>query len=128
MKTEQNKNPFKFEDLIIYNKSLEFGESVHKQISKFPNEERARLGLFFGNAVDALAINIAVGSENSKATFLLALEDASNAAYECIVCSTKAKLRNYISQEEDAKNREDVVELIKMITSFKNHIQTKLES
>lgn len=128
MKTEQNKNPFKFEDLIIYNKSIEFGESIQRQIGKFPNEERARLGLFFGNAVDALAINIAVGSENNKEIFLLALEDASNAAYECIVCSTKAKLRGYITQEEDEKNREDVLELIKMITSFKNHILSKLKS
>ncbi|TYP77373.1 four helix bundle protein [Aquimarina intermedia] len=128
MKPEQNKTPFKFEDLIIYNKSVELGESIQQQISKFPNEERARLGLFFSNAADALAINIAVGSENNKETFLLALEDASNAAYECVVCSTKAKLRGYISEEEDQKNREDVVELNKMITSFKNHIQSKLNS
>ncbi|MBP2831585.1 four helix bundle protein [Aquimarina sp. U1-2] len=116
---------FKFEDLIIYNKAIDFGESVNDQINAFPKEETYRLASQFIRAADSLALNIAEGSSSSNAQFNRYLQMAWDSAHECIVCSTKAKLRGFITEEQDEKNRADITELSKMITSFKKHLMLK---
>jgi len=118
---------FKFEDLIIYNKAIEFGESVNNQISSFPKGEIYRLSSQFIRAADSIALNIAEGSASSDAQFNRHLQIAWDSAHECIVCSTKAKLRGFIGEDQDERNRSDITELSKMITSFKKHLQSKFK-
>lgn len=122
----KSKYHFKFEDLMIYNKAIDFGESVNNQIKTFPKEEMYRLAPQFIRAADSLALNIAEGSAGSEEQFNQYLERAWHSAHECIVCSTKAKIRGFISQEQDEQNREDITELSKMITSFKRHLKSKV--
>ncbi|MGY3795665.1 four helix bundle protein [Aquimarina sp. 433] len=120
---------FKFEDLIIYNKAIDFGESVHDQVQAFPKEEANRLASQFTIAADAIALHIAEGSASSNDQFNNYLQIAWDRAHECIVCSTKARLRGFITEEQDELNRGDITELTKMITSFKRHLKLKqLES
>ncbi|WP_299249266.1 four helix bundle protein [uncultured Aquimarina sp.] len=116
---------FKFEDLIIYNKAIEFGESVNIQISAFPKEEMYRLASQFIRAADSIALNIAEGSASSDAQFNRYLQIAWDSVHECIVCSTKAKLRGFINEAQDERNRADITEISKMITSFKKHLKSK---
>ncbi|MBW1298662.1 four helix bundle protein [Aquimarina litoralis] len=116
---------FKFEDLIIYNKAIEFGESVNEQIQTFPKEEANRLSFQFIKAADAIALHIAEGSASSKDQFNKHLQNAWDSAHECIVCSTKARLRGFITKEQDELNRGDITEISKMITSFKRHLKLK---
>tara|TARA_R110002049_G_scaffold1130_12_gene8324 strand:- start:629 stop:1006 length:378 start_codon:yes stop_codon:yes gene_type:complete len=117
---------FKFEDLQIYQKAIVFGESVNNQIKIFPKEETYRLASQFVRAADSIANNIAEGSASSHANFNRYLQIAWNSAHECVVCSTKAKLRGFISFEQDEQNREGITELSKMITSYKNYLKKKL--
>lgn len=63
----KSKYHFKFEDLMIYNKAIDFGESVNDQINTFPKEEMYRLASQFIRAADSLALNIAEGSASSDA-------------------------------------------------------------
>lgn len=121
----RSKYHFKFEDLIIYNKAIEFGESVNDQIINFPKEEIYRLSSQFIRAADSIALNIAEGSASSDAQFNRYLQMAWDSAHECIVCSTKARLRGFISEELNEKNRADITEISKMITSFKKHLASK---
>ncbi|WP_299902690.1 four helix bundle protein [uncultured Aquimarina sp.] len=121
----KSKFHFKFEDLIIYNKAIEFGESVNSQVASFPKEEMYRLTSQFIRAADSIALNIAEGSASSDAQFNRYLQIAWDSAHECIVCSTKAKLRGFITEDEDERNRADITELSKMITSFKKHLKSK---
>ncbi len=123
--TLKSKYHFKFEDLIIYNKAIEFGESVNNQIASFPKEEMYRLASQFIRAADSVALNIAEGSASSDAQFNRYLQMAWDSAHECIVCSTKAKLRGFIREDQDERNRSDITELSKMITSFKRHLKSK---
>lgn len=51
---------------------------------------------------------------------------AWDSAHECIVCSTKARLRGFITKEQDEQNRADITELSKMITSFRKHLKSKM--
>ena len=116
---------FKFEDLIIYNKAIEFGESVNEQIQSFPKEEVYRLATQFIRAADSIALNIAEGSASTDAQFNRYLQMAWDSAHECVICSTKARLRGFITDEQNDKNRADITELSKMITSFKKHLNSK---
>ncbi len=118
---------FKFEDLKIYQKAIEYGELVDAQIKTFPKEETFRLASQFIRAADSIALNIAEGSSSSRANFNRYLQIAWDSAHECVVCSTKARLRNFITVEMDEKNRELITELSKMITSYKNYLKKNLK-
>tara|TARA_R100001369_G_scaffold38350_1_gene63927 strand:+ start:594 stop:983 length:390 start_codon:yes stop_codon:yes gene_type:complete len=128
MQKRGSKYYFKFEDLQIYQKAILFGESVNTQIKSFPKEETYRLASQFIRAADSIALNIAEGSASSEANFNRYLQIAWDSAHECVVCSTKAKLRNFISEEVDEENRRAITELSKMITSYKNYLKKKLNT
>jgi len=53
---------FKFEKLIIWQKAMEFGESIFKLSGKFPKEEMYNLTSQIRRAADSIALKIAVGS------------------------------------------------------------------
>jgi|SRR5690554_1888475 len=116
---------FKFEDLIVYQKAIEFGEIVHSQVSTFPKIEDYRLSAQFARAADSIAFNIAEGSGSSDASFLNYLRIARDSSRECVPATTKALLRNYISFEQSEKNREILVEIIKMLTALMKHLNNK---
>ncbi len=82
---------FKFEDLIMYQKDMDFADLVNDQITKFQKEETYRLASQFIRAADSIALNIAEGSSSSKPSFNRYLQIAWDSAHECVVCSTKAK-------------------------------------
>ena len=123
----KSKHYFKFEDLKIYQKAILFGEEVNHQIITFPKEETYRLASQFIRAADSIANNIAEGSGSSNAQFNRYLQMAWDSAHECVVCSTKARLRGFISVGQNEKNRADIAELAKMITSYKNHLKSKMK-
>ena len=110
---------FKFEDLTIYTTAMEFGEVVNSQTKKFPKEERFELSTQFKRAADSIALNIAEGSGGTDKQFHNYLGNAWHSAHECVSCSSKAWLRNYITAEEDEENRKFITELSKMITTLR---------
>lgn len=97
-RNKKSKYYFKFEDLKIYQKVISFGESVNDQILDFPKEERFRLASQFVRAADSIALNISEGSASSDANFNRYLQMAWDSAQEYVVCSTKARLRKFISE------------------------------
>lgn len=114
---------FKFEDLIMYQKALDFADFVYEQINSFPKEEIYRLASQFIRAADSIALNIAEGSSSTKPNFNRYLQIAWDSTHECVVCSTKAKRRGFIDKTTDEKNREWTTELSKMITSYKKYLE-----
>ncbi|MBZ9785888.1 four helix bundle protein [Psychroflexus sp. CAK57W] len=120
-----SKYHFKFEELTMYQKALDFADLVNVQISRFPKEETYRLASQFIRAADSIALNIAEGSSSTKPNFNRYLQMAWDSAHECIVCSTKEKRRGFIDELTNEKNRELVTELSKMITSYKKYLNNK---
>jgi len=47
---------FKFEDLIIWQKAMDFGEEIHTIASKFPSVELNNLSSQIRRAVDSVAL------------------------------------------------------------------------
>lgn len=115
----KSKYHFKFEDLAIYSTAIEFGEVVNNQTKAFPKEEQFGLTSQFRRAADSIALNIAEGSGGSDKQFHHYLGNAWHSAHECIACSSKAWLRNYITDDEDEENRRLITELSKMITTLR---------
>lgn len=97
----ESKYHFRFEDLQVYQKAIEFGEFVNFLIKTFPREERFELTSQFKRASDSIALNIAEGSSGTDKQFYNYLGNAWHSAEECVACSTKARLRNYINFEQD---------------------------
>lgn len=113
---------FKFEDLHVYQKAIDFGEIVDVLVKDFPNHELYALSSQFRRAADSIALNIAEGYPGSDAQFVKHLNHAIYSANECVSCSTKAKRRFYINFEKDEENRKLISELTKMMSSLRKKI------
>ena len=124
----ESKYQFKFEDLLVYQKAMQFGEITNSQVKKFPKEERFELSSQFKRASDSIALNIAEGSGGTDKQFYNYLGNAWHSAHECVSCSSKAFLRNYISADANEINREFLAELTKMISSLRNIISKRINS
>ena len=113
---------FKFEDLLVYQKAMDFGEVVDELVKNFPNHELYTLSSQFRRAADSVALNLAEGYPGSDAQFVKHINHAIYSANECVSCSTKAKKRLYINFEQDENNRKLISELTKMMSSLRKKI------
>lgn len=121
----ESKYHFSFEELKVYQKAIEYGEVVHKQLNSFPKIEDYGLSSQFARAADSIAFNIAEGSGSSDASFLNYLRIARDSSRECVAAATKAYLREYISFEQSEKNRAMLVEINKMLSSLMKYLKNK---
>lgn len=112
----------------IYQKAMDFGESVNKQIQTYPKTENFRLASQYIRAADSVALNVAEGYQSTDNKFNNYLQNAWDSVNECVSCSTKSKRRKFITIEENNKNRNDLVELSKMIASYKKYLKAKIKN
>ena len=124
-KNMESRYYFKFEDLQVYQKAIDFGEFVNQQLNSFPDHEIYKLSAQFIRAADSIAFNIAEGSGSTDANFGRYLKMAWDSSHECVAASTKARLRGYISFDTDEENRKRLTELGKMISSLRKHLKNK---
>ncbi len=61
---------FSFEDLIVYQKAMEFAEIVNQLVQKFPKLELFNLSSQFQRAADSIGYNIAEGSSGTDANLI----------------------------------------------------------
>jgi four helix bundle protein len=114
---------FKFEDLQVYQKALDFTDSTYAITKNFPNAERYALTSQFIRASISIALNIAEGTGDTNAQFNRFLQIAIGSVKECVVCTTIAKRQDYISIEQEKELREKLEELSKMITSLQKYLK-----
>ena len=114
---------FKFEDLQVYQKSLDFVDLAYEVSNKFPHSELYNLTSQFKRAAVSISLNIAEGSGDTDAQFNRFLQIASASIKECVVCSTIANRQNFISDQENLNNRQKLAELSKMISSLKKYLK-----
>ena len=92
---------FKFEKLIIWQKSMDFGEKIFLISKDFPKDEMLNLVSQIRRAVDSIALNISEGSIlQSTAEFKRFLGFSIRSLAEVVTCLYKSKNRNYISEEK----------------------------
>jgi four helix bundle protein len=121
MSEEEEK--FDFEDLKVYQKSLEYINWVYTITSSFPNAEIYGLVSQFRRAAQSIALNIAEGYGEGKAQMVRYLRISRGSIRECIVCSSIAFNLSYISSDSNKISRTKLIELSKMIKGLINFAQ-----
>lgn len=115
---------FKFEKLIIWQKSMDYGESIFRLSYKFPKEELYNLSSQIRRAVDSIALNISEGSiGQSDPEFKKFIGFAISSLAEVVTCLLKASKRNYISEKEFIEHYDYAYNLMNMIVAFKEKIK-----
>ena len=118
------KMSFKFEKLIIWQKSMELGENIHLLTKDFPKEEMFNLTSQIRRASDSIALNISEGSIlQSKLEFKKFLGYSIRSLAEVVTCLYKSKNRNYISDEIFEKMYQESYNLMNQIIGFRNQLK-----
>jgi four helix bundle protein len=115
---------FKFEKLIIWQKSMDFGEIINAMANKFPKEEVYNLSSQIRRAADSIALNISEGSiGQTNPEFKKFLGYSIRSLAEVVTCLHKARRRNYITENEFLLQYEFAFNLMNMMVGFKEKIQ-----
>jgi len=120
---ENNNSFFRFEDLRIYAKSLDYITWLYGAFrSNDIFDEAANNVTFlkdsFLKAAQAIAFNTAEGSSRNKTQFLYYLKMAKSSVRECVVHTELAHRMNVLSSEAREYSRNQLMELTKMIGSL----------
>ncbi len=114
---------FKFEQLIIWQLAMDYGEVINKLTDKFPKKELYNLSSQILRAVDSIALNSSEGSiGQSDPEFRKFIGYSIRSLAEVVTCLYKAKRREYISEEEFRENYAFAFNLMNMMVKFKDRI------
>lgn len=114
---------FKFEELIIWQRAMIYGEDIHVLSQKFPEDERYNLKSQIRRAVDSIALNISEGAiVQSKPEFKKFLGYSIRSLAEVITCLHKASNRDYIGKDEFDSQYLNAFNLMNMMVAFRKKI------
>ena len=114
---------FRFEDLRIYQKALDYVNWVYEATKLFPEQETNDLVPRFNNASRNIALNIAEGSARNKSQFVYYLKMAKSSVRECLVYTTISHNLNYITDIMTDESRNYLIEMTKMIGALISSLQ-----
>jgi four helix bundle protein len=121
--TERNLTFFRFEDLRIYHKALEYMAWVHKASLTVPDSIQDNIGIRFNESARAIALNIAEGSARNKSQFIYYLKMAKSSVRESLVLTSALKKYGYLNDKQDNESRNYLMELTKMIGALISSLQ-----
>ena len=118
-----SENRFKFENLLIWQKAMVFGEDINLLSDNFPKKEIYNLSSQILRAVDSIALNISEGSiGQSNPEFKKFMGYAIRSLAEVVTCLHKAKRRNYITEQNFQTFYDESYHLMNMMIAFRNKI------
>jgi len=130
METEQDKSTtfFRFEDLRIYHKSLDYINWLYSIASTVQDEPLAKsfFDKFIGSS-QSISLNIAEGSSRNKSQFVYYLKMAKSSVRECVVLSTIGQTRGLISDEDFEYSKNQLMEMTKMIGALIGSLQRSVK-
>ena len=114
---------FKFEKLIVWQKSLDLSVAVHEVAMKFPKDEMYILVSQIKRAADSVCLNIAEGSTGqSNPEFKRFLSITLRSDIEVVGCIFIAQRRNIINTEDFDKIYKMCEEILVMINALRNSL------
>ena len=115
-KTERTVTFFRFEDLRIYHKSLDYNNWLHDASMLFPEDDKTQLIQRFNSY-------IAEGSSRNKSQFIYYLKMAKSSIRECLVCTSIAYKANNLTEVQEDESRGVLMEMTKMIGALISSLQ-----
>jgi len=114
---------FRFEDLRVYEKAVDYNVWVQINTEMFPHAESNPLvKSFVLDSID-IASKISEGSSRNKPQFVSNLKDAKVAIRRCVLYTALAAKMNYFSEEQEETSRTELMELTKMIGALISSLQ-----
>jgi four helix bundle protein len=113
---------FKFEELSVYRKAIEFINEIYLLTKSFPNEEMFGLTAQLRRAAVSISLNIAEGSARSKKDFGRFIDMAKGSLCECIAVLQIAFRQNYVEECKYNDLRADLAEISKMLSGLKKSL------
>ena len=114
---------FKFENLIIWQKSMDLGEEMNLLAKRFPKEEIYNLSSQLRRASDSVALNISEGSIlQSNAEYRKFLGYSIRSLAEVVTCLHKAIRREYLPKTNFEKHYKNCYHLMNMMIAFRNKL------
>lgn len=114
---------FRFEDLRVYQKSLDYFVWVHSAVQKFPQANSNALAKDFAETAMNIAGKIAEGSSKNKMQFIFHLKEAKTAIRQCVMFTSTAVKLGYFGAEQEEISRNYLMELTKMLGALIGSIQ-----
>ncbi len=121
--TERQVTFFRFEDLRIYHKALDYNTWVHDAVTNFPVEKTNGLGEKFVSSAQNIALNIAEGSARNKNQFIYYLKMAKSAVRECLVLTSVSVNLKLIDEMQEEESRTSLMEMTKMLGALISSLQ-----
>jgi len=117
-------NFFRFEDLRIYHKALDYSRWVNVQVKQVESgilsEQYVRS---FSKAATNIAMHIAEGSGRNKSQFVYYLKMAKSCVRESVVFTTIGLKEGYLNEEQYEESRSFLIEISKMVGALITSLQ-----
>jgi len=114
---------FRFEDLRIYAKALDYITWLNGVVSKFPAQNQPTLAHPFLKVAQSIALYLAEGSARNKPQFIYYLKMAKSSVRECVVYTEMAFRLGLMDDMEKEHSVNQMMELTKMIGSLVTSLQ-----
>ena len=117
--TDNNVSFFRFEDLRIYAKAMDYIVWLYDELGKLENTitQKVLVESFLKSAQN-IALHTAEGSSRSKTQFLYYLKMAKSSVRECVVFTEILSKKGLFPVESTEHSRNQLMELTKMIGSL----------
>lgn len=114
---------FRFEDLRVYHKSLDYIDWVYRKVNKFSEDGSSTMSRRFFDSSQAIALQIAEGSARNKSQFIYYLKMAKSSVRECVVHTAMASKQGLLSHTEEEESRNQLMEMTKMLGALIGSLQ-----
>ena len=114
---------FRFEDLRVYHKALDYIDWVYQKVSAFSENGNSSLSKRYFDSAQAIALHIAEGSARNKSQFIYYLKMAKSSVRECVVHTSLAEKQHFISEIEQEESRHQLMEMTKMLGALIGSLQ-----
>ena len=114
---------FGFENLIVYQKALDYVDLVYQLTDKFPKDEIFGLTSQFKRAANSIALNIGEGSGGTKNEFANFIRISYRSMEECVVCTSLAQRRKFINDKQFMESRTKLLEIAKMLSGLRKSMK-----
>ena len=124
MENGNDKNTFfRFEDLRIYHKALNYAKWVSNTTAATDNSDSSVILDRFNNSAHNIVLNIAEGSARNKSQFIYYLKMAKSAVRQCLVFTSILHKVEMIDDQAEDESRNQLMEMTKMIGALISSLQ-----
>ena len=110
---------FKFENLLIWQRTLDLTIQINDIVKSFPKFELFNLSSQIRRAADSVVLNIAEGcTGQSNLEFRKFLRYSLRSAIEVVSCLFIAKKKGYVNKDQFEKYYSEYETLCKMLNKF----------